>query len=450
MSAAARHVEQSSEIVGARRHPPGLDPIICYADLSCLYADGSSATGYTACDEAGNCRGVAACAEGSAFSEAENACVTVGDRCGVAEATHEVYSYDASGACATSGACETDWVWNGERCGYAFEGDRCDVADGVVWRYDGGAACTRTDECDAGVFSTEADGCVVPNTMGCAPPVNHRLFAYDAAGACVAANECEPGWEFVEDSCQWARRSRLCDPTPEELALDDKRVFEYDVMGSCLPTNRCAENWDFDGRGCVYSGAGTECSRQNRRIYRYDERQTCAPQECEPGWTLSGQQCVFDRKGEECKRENNQIFRWTGSGECSGTGACVSDAYFFNSETRECATPPALARGCPSGFAPDGEGCYRRFGLGGEGTRSVSFRADPSYEVRARYDFRKDPRWNDGNYAVSSNFGLGGRQGGVRGSHSRSSGWTRSPGECSFTARQNDGSGTLHVWLRPG
>lgn len=439
----AANAQESSDIVGNRSHPEGLEPVICYADLSCLYVDESSATGYSSCDELGNCRNVMACDEGTAFSVANNACVTVGDACGEA-VNHEVYAYDETGECSGSGACETDWVWNGQRCGYAFDGDRCDVVANRVWQYDGDAACVQTDECDAGVYSSAKDACVMPNAE-CSVPVDHRVYRYDQAGACAAVNECESEWEFVADSCQWSRRGKLCDPTPEELAVDDKRLFEFDVMGSCLPTNRCVESWDFNGTGCVYGGAGTECSRQNHRIHRYDERQECVPQECESGWNLSGDQCVFGNMGDECKREDNQVFRWSGSGECSSTGVCVSDAYVY--ANGRCAEKPS---GCPSGFSLNGEECYRSFGTGGEGRRSVSFSADPSYQIRARYDFRKEPRYNDGDYTISSNFGLGGNQGGIKRSHSRSSGWTSGQGQYKFNARQNDGSGTLHVWLRPG
>lgn len=439
----AGYVQGSADIVGNRKHPDGLDPIICYADLSCLYADPNSATGYSSCDELGNCRSVMVCAQDKVFSKNEQNCVTVDGPCGES-VNHELYTYDETGACSGSGTCETDWIWNGERCGYALNGDVCDTVENRVWKYDIQGECVQTQDCTEGVFSYQDDTCVFPNTT-CSDPQDHRLMKYDQSGACVAANECETEWEFVADSCQWSKRQRPCDPTPEEIAIDDKRVFEYDVMGSCLPTNRCVEGWNFNGTGCTYGLSGTECTRQNHRIHRYDDRQRCVPQECETGWNLSGDNCVFDKKDEECKRENNQIFRWNGSGECSETGVCVSENYVYRNN--QCVDTP---RGCPSGFSLNGEECYRSFGTGGEGSRSLSFSADPSYQIRAQYDFRKEPRYNDGDYTISSNFGLSGGQGGIRGSHSLSSGWMSGQGQYSFNARQNDGSGTLHVWLRPG
>lgn len=440
----ASDAESAAAIVEGRVHPEGLTPLLCYSDQACLYADPASSTGYRTCDPSGTCATVEACADGEVFSG--DACVVIGDPCGRV-VDHEVYKYYPDGACGPSGSCETDWVWNGSRCDYASLGAECDNNGNGdsdrVSRYDRDGECTPRDECRTLAFSSAADSCVEPNTV-CAPPSENRLLKYNAAGECVPSNECIPQWELVDGSCAWGKRHLPCDPTPEEIARDDKRVFEFDVQGACMPSDMCASGWSLGDDGvCSFDQAGGFVERRSGRNYVYDKRRAVVPAGCVDGYSLVGDACLFDDRNEECAPDNNQVSVWNSRGECVPTGRCVSDEFVFRDGA--CVPRP---RGCPPGFSASGSECYRRFDMGGEGTRAISFTADPTQAVRARYTFRKHPRYNDGDYTISSNFGFGGGQGGIRGSHSRSSGWATGKSTYTFHARQNDGNGVLEVWVK--
>lgn len=183
--------------------------------------------------------------------------------------------------------------------------------------------------------------------------------------------------------------------------------------------------------------------RRSGRNYVYDNRRAVVPAGCADGYSLEGDACLFNDRNKECPGDNNQVSAWNSSGDCVPTGRCVSDEFVFRDGA--CVPRP---RGCPSGFSAMGSECYRTFDMGGEGTRAISFSADPTQAVRARYSFRKHPRYSDGDYTISSNFGFNGGQGGIRGSHSKSSGWATGKSNYTFHARQNDGNGVLEVWLK--
>jgi hypothetical protein len=132
---------------------------------------------------------------------------------------------------------------------------------------------------------------------------------------------------------------------------------------------------------------------------------------------------------------------------CTRDNACT-DVVTPQAPARTTVPPKVRQQACPAGFSLQGEECYRSFDMGGEGTRNVEFSVGSGAQLRARYDFRKEPRYKDGDYSISSNFGFSGEQGGIRDSHSRSMDWTTPPPDCTFNARQNDGHGTLHVWVK--
>lgn len=389
-----------------------------------------------------------ACNEGHAFSEPAGSCVKVDDPCGVIS-NREIYKYDSTGACSPSGTCEAGWSWNpaSSRCEYDDEGGACDAGQDParVARFDLDALCVVRDECvPPHVFSFANDSCVEPRTV-CAGPVDHRVMKFNDYGECVAANECDTNWEFVEDlaTCLWGRREKPCDPTSSDIALDDKRLFEYDAAGGCIATT-CVEGWSLGDDGiCKYKDAGKVVRQARGRKFVFNENGAEVPGGCLDGFELKNENCLYENRETECSRNNNVVSKYDSSGNCVDTKQCVSDEFVYKNGA--CVEKP---RGCPPGFSGKGGECYRSFNMGGEGRRSVSFQADPSYQIRARYDFRKEPRYRDGDYTISSNFGLGGGQGGIRGSHSRSSGWTAGKSSYNFHARQNDGHGTLHVWLR--
>ena len=440
-------VRSSADFVDARTHPEGLQPLLCYSDQACLYASPTSPTGYFTCDNQGSCKIVEACEDGYTFSG--DACVKIADPCGRV-VDHEVYKYASDGSCAPSGSCETDWIWNGTRCEYVDKDKECDVQQDRVYRFDAYCTtpecltpeCTKRDECKTLAFSSSEDRCVPPNTQ-CADPLDNRLQKYNDAGDCAPANECVSQWELVDDTCLWGKRGKLCDPTPEEVALDDKRVFEFDAQGACIASNRCVQGWSLGEDGvCGFDRAGEPVTRRSGRQFVYNNRQEVIPAGCIDGYSLVGDACLFNDRDKECSRDNNEISKWSSSGQCVPTRQCVSNDFVYKNG---CVPKP---KGCPSGFRKSGSECYRSFNMGGEGRKSISFSADPSHQIRAKYTFRKNPRYNDGDYSISSNFGLGGGQGGIRGSHSRGSGWTSGRSHYTFNARQNDGNGTLEVWLR--
>lgn len=439
-----------ADFVGRRDHPEGLDPVVCFGANACVYEDGASATGYTTCGPGGvPCRTLRACADDHAFSVAAGECVEVGAPCDrVVE--HNVYKYTNRGECSPSSTCEPEWTWTGTRCGFADQDEECepearpaDADPDRVWRFDIDGACTERVECRAGVFSHERGVCVEPNTV-CADAQDRRLMRFDALGQCVPANECEPQWELYHGTCLWARRGGLCDPTPEERAMDDKRVFEFEAHGACIATNRCADGWSLNASDvCNFDRSGQFVEQRNGRNYVYDELANVVAGSCIDGFALVGDQCHFEKSGTECPHANNEVHRWAVDGKCAPTGQCIGPEFVYRDGA--CVPKP---QGCPAGFAVSGDQCYRSFHMGGEGSKSIAFDADPAHQISARYDFRKEPRYRDGDYTISSNFGLGGSQHGIRGSHSRSSGWTSGKSHYTFHARQNDGHGVLHVWLK--
>ena len=436
-----------AEFVHGQVHPPGLKPLLCFGDSACLYHGDSGDSSFATCDQNGNCKTVQACEEGHAFSETAGGCVKVGEQCG-AIVNHEVYKYDSSGTCSPSGTCERSWSWNptSARCEYDLKDSTCEAGQDPVRvaRFDVNAICVVRDECVVPhVFSSANDKCVEPQTV-CSDTVDRRVMKFNNFGECVAANECESKWELVDDKCVWGKRDQKCDPSAAELAKDDKRGFEYDAAGACIATNRCLDKWSLGDDGiCKYNDAGKVARQANGRRFIFDLKGLQIPGECVDGYELVQGNCLYKNRGNECLRSNNIISKYDGAGTCVTTSQCVSDQYVFSNGA--CTEKP---KGCPSGFSESGGECYRSFHMGGEGSRTVSFSADPAYQIRARYDFRKEPRYKDGDYSISSNFGLGGGQGGIRGSHSMSSGWTAGKSSYTFHARQNDGHGTLHVWLK--
>lgn len=216
-------------------------------------------------------------------------------------------------------------------------------------------------------------------------------------------------------------------------------------MGSCMPTNMCATDWELDkGDGrCVYRLADSKCNEQNNRIYRYDKSQVCVAAECKDGWSLHGGQCTFDKADQHCDIKEAQIYTWNSSGLCVPSSKCSEPTATF--QNGKCYVQRV---GCPDGFTKVGDECYRLFSLGGEGRSTASFTVNLTDQVRARYNFQKDRRYRDGDFDVSSNFGLSGSRSGVRDSSSVSSGWVSGLTVCSLNSRQNDGNATLEVWVK--
>lgn len=126
------------------------------------------------------------------------------------------------------------------------------------------------------------------------------------------------------------------------------------------------------------------------------------------GSTRSGQHCTYDRAGQTCDVRSHVINRGNSGGTC--IAAAVWDLHDLVPAGGACVPPPGQ---CPNGFVPSGSECTRTFGVGGKGQREISTTADPSQLVRVQYTVRKDPRWLDGDYSLSTNFGFAAGRGGV-------------------------------------
>lgn len=433
-------------ILQGRHYTNGLQPLMCYADLSCLYADSNSPTGLTSCDETGACAVVAACADGMAYMQDRMACAPVDSECADPVA-HQLQLVTPAGVCAPAPKCTREWRWDGKACTFGRSGEKCDEGeDGRVWRYDNESACVETRDCSNGRVFSEMPGKCVDIGAECKGPdaQDRRLRAFDHTGACVPTNKCVSGWDFDSaGACLFAARGKACEPAAALRAANDRRVFEYDAMGACLATNRCAEGWALKDQACAFARTGAEVGRANHRVIRLDSRGEPIPAECEPGWTLSGQQCTYDRAGQNCDVRSHVVHKWDSGGTCVATAVCDSpDLVLLGSQC------VPRQQQCPDGFARSGSECTRSFGMGGEGQREISFSADPSQQVRVQYTFRKDPRWRDGDYSVSTNFGFSAGRGGVGGSETVASGWVSGRKDYRVSARQNDGSGELVAWVK--
>jgi hypothetical protein len=433
------------------RLPNMQTPLFCTNTGTCVYPDNVSVSKYSICDKNGVCNPMPGCTSSNVYAMDIHECVPLNTPCTPSEVTDSkrTFGYAANGTCSEQEGCIPGWDWTGDKCIYTRAGEKCKPSDStervdLVWRYNNEGECLPTRECTSGVYSVHADRCVFPGTV-CGQSVAHRVKEYNHLGECVLANRCDANWQLVEQTCQWMDRGRVCKASAEELAEDNKRLFQYDVMGACLPTNMCIDNWDLDPgtNRCVYRFSEQTCHEMNNRIHRYNKEQECVPAECKSGWSLRNDVCVFDRLSQECGRQDEQIYTFSAAGTCEPSGKCIDgNAVMLNGR---CYVPRT---GCPEGFASQGAECYRVFHLGGEGRSSVSFALNPNDQVRATYNFKKDRQYKDGDFDVSTNFGLNGSRSGIRDQDSISSGWTSGLTQCVLNSRQNDGHATLEVWVK--
>jgi hypothetical protein len=455
LSEISSKVKQTAESILDRKFSTGMTPVVCFSDETCVYESDTSPTGLASCDKDMVCKTIKTCPENEVFIEPKNACVKIGSECEV-PINHRLVKYTELGSCELAPECEQYWRWNedSQRCDWNRKGEICDSIPSQtgpvdrlrISRLDADGICKQQKECTSGVFSETMGQCVIPGLICDSINEDKRVRKFDFTGKCSVTDECIENWTFADGSCAWTDRGRICKPTQTDTELDfvdDKRAFEYDANGACLSTTRCLDSWVFDGTRCIHPNAGKQNSVRNGRIFEFDETGNVVAKSCLEGWSLVGNHCTFDKIGQTCSIQEGQIFQFGALGECNPTDKCENLSHIIRDG--KCVPKP---QGCPDGFSVQGNECYRSFGTGGEGSTSISFHVLPSEEFRVRYDFKKEPRYKDGDYSLSSNFGFSGGANDIVDSHSISSGYLRGHSHCVVNIKQNDGAGTIHVWIK--
>ena len=433
----------------------------------------------------GECLPTRECTSG-VYSIHADRCVMPGSVCGQSVA-HRVQEYDELGECVLASRCDANWQLVEQTCQWMDRGRVCKATaeelandNKRLFQYDVMGACLPTNMCiDNWDLDPENNRCVYRFSEQVCNEMNNRIHRYNKDQECVPA-ECKSGWTLRNNVCTFDRMSQECDRQDEKIytfsaagacepsgkCVDKNavmlngrcvipgsvcgqsvahRVQAYNDIGECALASRCDDDWDFDPETnrCVYRFSEQTCDEMNNRIHRYNKDRECVPAECKSGWTLRNNVCTFDRMSQECDRQDEQIYTFSAAGTCEPSGKCVDgNAVMLNGRCYVART------GCPEGFTSQGGECYRVFHLGGEGRSSVSFVLNPNDKVRATYNFQKERKYNDGDFDVSTNFGLNGSRSNIRDRDSISSSWMSGLTQCVLNSRQNDGHATLEVWVK--